>query len=40
VLGNGKLNEIFCIDEKINKVIKNELDEINTPAMAFITFMT
>ena len=38
LLGNGKFEEVHEIDSKINEVIKNELDEINTPIGAYVTF--
>ena len=40
LLGQGKFKKISIIDEKINKYLKNNLDEITTPVCAFISFQT
>ena len=39
-LRDGKFKQVCEIDSKINEVLETQLEEINTPIGAFVTFQT
>ena len=39
-LRDGKFKQVCEIDSKINEVLETQLEEINTPIEAFVTFQT
>ena len=37
---NGKLDKVYQLDDKINMIVQNKKDELETPMYAYVTFET